>query len=130
MSHSEELLLSGKSRSVTEQRKIRLASDFSSVPFGRYRADGPHSGEVFRDDVLIPALKAHDHVLIDIDGVEGLPSSFWEEALGGLVRRGWKARDIRRKLDIKTKDADLQVYVRLAWKYIDEAAQEPSSNPQ
>lgn len=130
MSHSEELLLSGKSRLMTEPHKIRLAADFTSVPFGRYRSDGPHSGEVFRDDVLIPALRAHDSVLIDIDGVEGLPSSFWEEALGGLIRRGWDVENIRQKLDVKTTDSDLQVYVRLGWKYISEAAQEASSNGQ
>jgi hypothetical protein len=115
---------------MTEPHKIRLATDFSSVPFGRYRSDGPHSGEVFREDVLIPALQAHDRVLIDIDEVEGLPSSFWEETLGGLVRRGWDADEVRRKLDIQTTESDLQVYVRLAWKYISEAAQEDSSNGQ
>jgi hypothetical protein len=127
---SEELLLNGKSRSMTEPYRIKVASDFSSVPFGRYRDDGPHSGEVFREDVLIPALKANERVVIDIDGVEGLPSSFWEEALGGLVRRGSKADEIREKLDIECRDSDLQVYVRLGWKYVDEAAREASSNGQ
>jgi hypothetical protein len=109
---------------MTKPFEIRLAKDFTTVPFGRYRADGPHSGEVFRQDILIPALEARDEVVIEIDGVEGLPSSFWEEALGGLVRCGWKAADLRRKLTIRTSDRDLQVYVRLGWKYIDEAERE------
>lgn len=128
MSLSGELLLSGKSCSMTEPHTIRVARQFSPVPFGRYRVDGPHSGEVFREEVLIPALNAHERVLIDVDGVEGLPSSFWEEAMGGLVRRGWSADEIRRKLVIQTKDQDLKVYVRLGWKYLDEAEREAASN--
>lgn len=128
MSHSAVLLLNGKSASMTKPFEIALANDFTTVPFGRYRADGPHSGEVFREETLIPALQANDQVTISIDGVEGLPSSFWEETLGGLVRRGWKAADLRRKLTITSNDPDLQVYIRLGWRYIDEASQEAPAN--
>jgi hypothetical protein len=105
-----------------------MARDFSPVPFGRYREDGPESGEVFREDVLIPALRKHDRVLIEVDGVEGLPSSFWEETMGGLVRRGWEADEVRRKLDVHTSDPDLQVYVRLGWKYLSEAEREAANS--
>lgn len=128
MWRSGVLLSSGNLPSMTEARTIQMARDFSSVPFGRYRPDGPHSGEVFREDVLIPALQAHQYVVIDVDGVEGLPSSFWEETMGGLVRRGWEADEIRAKLDVRTTDRDLKVYVRLGWKYLAEAEREATVN--
>jgi len=35
-------------------------------PFGRYRSDGEYSGEAFRDDILAPALRRHDHVTLDL----------------------------------------------------------------
>lgn len=124
----EELSSSGKSLSMPDLHTIWMARDFSPVPFGRYREDGPESGEVFREDVLIPALRKHDRVLIEVDGVEGLPSSFWEETMGGLVRRGWEADEVRRKLDVHTSDPDLQVYVRLGWKYLSEAEREAANS--
>lgn len=67
-----------------------VISDFSETPSGRYRSDGPCSGEVFREEVLIPALEklAEKEILsIKIDGVEGYGSSFLEEAFGGVVRK-------------------------------------------
>ncbi|EJC7123279.1 STAS-like domain-containing protein [Vibrio parahaemolyticus] len=54
-------------------------SEFSEMPFGRYRSDGPSSAEVFRDDILIPALNSYDLVNIDLDGVWGYGSSFLSE---------------------------------------------------
>jgi len=122
MFHSEELLLNGKSRSVTDTFTLNLL-EFSATPFGRYRTDGTESGQVFREDVLEPALEAHNHVVLNVDGVAGLPSSFWEETMGGLIRDGWSAEDIRSRLDIKATNAELQVYVRLGWRYLDEAEQ-------
>ena len=121
MFHSEGLLSSGKSPLTHDAFTIRVADDFSPTPFGRYRSDGPESGEVFREDVLIPALNEHDRVVINVDGVAGLPSSFWEEALGGLVRAGHSPERIRQNLDIVTTERDLQTYVRLAWRYVAEA---------
>jgi hypothetical protein len=108
---------------VAEAFRIRVADDFSATPFGRYRADGPESGQVFREEHLLPALSKHERVVLDVDGVAGLPSSFWEEAIGGLIRAGLQADDVRSKLEIETTDSDLKVYVRLGWRYLDEAAQ-------
>jgi hypothetical protein len=122
MFHSEELLSNGKSRSVTDAYRLNLV-EFSATPFGRYRADGTESGQVFREDILEPALQEHDRVILNVDGVAGLPSSFWEETMGGLVRDGWNAADVRAKLDIVGTNAELQVYVRLGWRYLDEAQQ-------
>lgn len=59
---------------------------FSRTPGGRYRSDGKSSGQEFREDVLLPALDVYDEVVVDLDHVVGLPSSFAEEAFGGVVR--------------------------------------------
>lgn len=68
---------------------INIATDFSPYPSGRAKSDGPNSGERFRDDILIPALKENDVVEVVLDGVKGYPSSFTEEVFGGLVRLGF-----------------------------------------
>jgi len=65
---------------------LKIATEFSKEPAGRYRTDGDTSGEVFRDKRLIPALREADRVIIDLDGTEGYGSSFLEEAFGGLLR--------------------------------------------
>jgi hypothetical protein len=101
---------------------LRIADDFSETPFGRYKDDGPESGELFRDNYLIPALKTHSRVRLILDGVEGLPSSFWEEVMGGLIRHGWSVADVRDKLELVTEEPDLKTYVRLGWRYAEEAA--------
>lgn len=67
---------------------ISIARDFSPYPGGRIPADGPHSGEEFRDTFLLPIFKDEKKVQIDLDGVWGYGSSFLEEAFGGLVRKG------------------------------------------
>nr|QQZ48916.1 STAS-like domain-containing protein [Phenylobacterium glaciei] len=66
---------------------IDIAKDFSAEPFGRYAAHGPASGEVFRAR-LERYIRDGSHVLVDIDGVTGLSSSFLDEAFAGLVRHG------------------------------------------
>lgn len=67
-------------------KNISVARDFSRFPAGRYYSDGPFSGERFRMEVLLPALKEAETVVVDLDGVSGYGSSFLEEAFGGLVR--------------------------------------------
>lgn len=64
---------------------INIASDFSRFPGGRFREDGPFSGQEFREDILMPALKNYDKVEINFDGVAGYAASFLEEAFGGAV---------------------------------------------
>lgn len=68
---------------------IRVA-EFTRSPGGRHKQRSSHSGEEFRDDVLIPALKRGGKISVVLDGVRGYGSSFLEEAFGGLVRvMGW-----------------------------------------
>lgn len=105
--------------------RISIAKDFSETPYGRYREDGTESGEVFREDLLLPALK-RGRVELDIDGVDGLPSSFWEEALGGLIRRGLTLEQVKSKLTILCTDPELMTFERTGWRFLAEAASKES----
>jgi STAS-like domain of unknown function (DUF4325) len=67
------------------KRTILLASEFSRFPGGRFVEDGPFSGQQFREDFLIPALRENDQVEIIFDGVAGYAASFLEESFGGAV---------------------------------------------
>lgn len=62
--------------------------NFSKYPGARYKRLGPFSGEEFRDEVLIPEMKKHENLIINLDGVIGYGSSFLEEVFGGLIRLG------------------------------------------
>jgi hypothetical protein len=102
--------------------RISIATDFSEYPAGRYPADGPFNGARFRDKVLIPAIREHEHVVVDIDGVALLPSSFWEEIWGGAIReRGLTEEALRAAVEIVTTDRDLQSFVDSAWAMVRDA---------
>lgn len=100
---------------------ISIARDFSPFPAGRKRHDGPFTGEKFREDLLQPALARGGRVILDIDGVAGLPSSFLEEIFGGLVREGWNLAELKARIEIKTSDPELSVYPSIAWRFASEA---------
>lgn len=101
---------------------IYVAKDFSKMPCVRSRSDGKKSGEEFRDDVLLPALKNNDEVTVDLNGVLTLGSSFLEEAFGGLVRKGYyTAKELKSKLVIKFQ---LDSYVAESWDYVKSAQKE------
>lgn len=87
---------------------IYIEKDFSRYPAGRFKADGPYSGERFREELLIPALKnCEGKVIVEFDGARGLGSSFLEEAFGGLVRAGFGATELRDRLDMRCRDKSL-----------------------
>lgn len=69
---------------------INIASDYTKSPRGRYIIEGEHSGEDFRESVLLPAFEKcqsnNEELIIDLDGGYGYGSSFLEEAFGGLAR--------------------------------------------
>ena len=100
--------------------KIHIAKEFSRAPAGRYLDDGPRSGQAFRQDHLVPALKQADKVVIYLDDVEGYGSSFLEEAFGGLVRvEGFTGEELRRSLTLKTID---DAWNQEIWGYIDHSS--------
>ena len=97
---------------------ISVARDFSPVPAGRHFTDGPFPGAKFRDELLLPALKAFDDVTIELDGTVGMGSSFLEEAFGGLVRLGYSESILRQRLHIQTSR---ESYAQRIWDYIGRA---------
>ena len=70
-------------------KNIKVLTDFSGEPVGRYYSDGTDSGERFLDELLLPALESTENVTIDLNDIEGCGSSFLEESFGGLVRYGY-----------------------------------------
>lgn len=100
---------------------LSIAREFSAYPAGRKRADGPFTGEKFREDKLLPLLAGETHILLDIDGVEGLPSSFLEEIFGGLVRAGYLPAELQRRIEFRYTQPELGVYPGIAWRFAKEA---------
>lgn len=113
-----------------ETIKISIAKDFSPVPAGRTRKDGPKSGEVFREDFLLPKLRQAEKeggiVEISLDGVEGLGSSFLEETFGGLIRKRYYAKAQLKNLlkFAQHKDPAYPAYVQLIEGYMADASPE------
>ena len=105
---------------------INLTSDFNPRPFGRYRADGERSAEVFRDDFLIPQIHEHEEVTVDLSGTNYYGSSFLEETFGGLVRQGFTEEQLQSKL--KVVHERLPSIAQEAWMYIQEAQAEASGD--
>src|SRR5690554_3573488 len=71
---------------ISSVKTIRV-SEFTEFPGPRYRDLGPYSGEEFREEVLVPAIKEFGgNIEVDLDGTFGYGSSFLEEAFGGLIR--------------------------------------------
>ena len=92
---------------------IRVA-DYSRNPGPRYRIEGPHSGEEFRETLLIPAFECAvgqgERLLVLLDGVEfGYPTSFLEEAFGGLVRHVNDVEAVASRLEFVSADEPLLV---------------------
>ena len=106
--------------------KISIANDFSRYPAGRYREDGDFSGQRFREEMLVPKLNdlgESGQLEVTFDGVEGLGSSFLEEAFGGLVRvAGMDKSFLDAHLKIFTDEEELRDFVRLTWNHIENAA--------
>lgn len=70
---------------------VNVSKDFTEFPGPRYCDQGPGSGEEFLKEHLKPAFlrarKSGDRVTVQLDGVKyGYPTSFLEEAFGGLAR--------------------------------------------
>lgn len=104
---------------------ISIAQDFSQFPAGRFKSDGPYSGEAFREDILVPALAKDESVNIDMDGVLGYGSSFLEEAFGGLIRVHHMTFDVlRKKLFVK---CSVPVYANRVWEYLKEESSRAGS---
>ncbi len=104
------------------EKVVNIAQDFSRTPGGRYRTDGPASGEEFREEFLVPAMGRDAVLVVELDGARGYPSSFLEEAFGGLVRQFHLTRqEFTRKIHIKSSSA-YEIYVSDILTYVEQAA--------
>jgi len=95
-----------------DETVINIARDFSRAPAGRYVSDGPNSGERFRTEFLVPALAREGDIVIELDGTRAYGSSFLEEAFGGLVRLGYAAADLPRRIALRSADPSLVTEIR------------------
>jgi hypothetical protein len=109
-------------------RELDVAQEFSPSLGARYPADGPFGGELFRDKYLLPqlenAVKQDEKLRVDFGGVSGMPTSFLEEAFGGLLRkkRDWSLQFIREHLEIAAPARPrLWPFVQLAYEYMEKA---------
>lgn len=87
-------------------KTIVVTNEFHPRPKGRYKDDAPGceftAGEVFRDTILVDALKANDKVIVDLTGYNRYGRSFLDEAFVGLIsRRGFTKEELDEKLTIK-----------------------------
>ena len=106
-------------------KTINIAKDFSRCPSGRYESDGRYSGEEFRDEMLVPALKDYDKVIVILDGVNGYPSSFTEEAFGGLIRKDlFNKEQLDEKLKIHFDNPTYYSYALEIKEYLEETVLE------
>lgn len=101
---------------------IDIGIDFSPVPAGRVRSDGPDSGERFREDFLRPAIEQKGPIEIRIDTTAGYQSSFLEEAFGGCIRKGYITPDgFLARLKIVSDSSDFDLWQDLILYYIKNA---------
>lgn len=98
-------------------KMISVARDFTDTPGGRSK--GEYTGLVFRENFLMPALREHDQVVVDLSDVVGFGSSFLEEAFGGLVRAGYSLNDLRKRLVVQ---GGVPLHVQRIWQYINDEA--------
>lgn len=104
---------------------INIAQDFTDTPGPRYQKDGQFSGEEFRNKILEPkfleAKSNKQKLIIDLDGGYGYPSSFLEEAFGGLARL-YEIKEVLSVLEfISTEEPLLENRIKL---YIEKARDE------
>ena len=105
---------------MNKTTQIHIGRDFSDVPLGRYHpGDGNFSGQRFREELLAPALRDGEQVVVTIDDTEGLGSSFLEEAFGGLVRKhGFTRQDLEKRLKINYQNPEFKMFETSIWEYI------------
>lgn len=122
-------------RRFNDMIELRVADRFTRSPGGRYRVGGPHSGEAFREAILLPALDRafdiDDVVVVNFDGVVGTPTSFLEEAFGGVLRARpqWSLQSVRKHLRIEAPNSPrLSRFMRLAEMYMEQEFQRRSQH--
>jgi hypothetical protein len=99
----------------------RIADSFTRYPAGRYKSDGPYTGEALRE-ILIKLLKEEDQVYVVLDGALGYASTFLEECFGGIIREGVFDYTYLQK-HMTLVSSEYPRYALDSWKYILDAEQ-------
>lgn len=100
---------------------IRIAQDFTEFPGGRYPEDGDGNGTTFREKFLLPAINRKQKTTIVLDGTRGYPSSFLEEAFGGLIRQGITADQISEYLVYEANQPGFSRFIDMIQEHVDRA---------
>ena len=99
--------------------ELNIAEDFSPMAGPRFRNEGEASAEELRERLLEPKFHQAEatgcKLFVDLDGGYGYPTSFLEEAFGGLARKYSPAR-VLEVLELKSEDEpylddDVRIYV-------------------
>lgn len=112
------------------ERRIDIARDFTPYPVGRDEQDSANAnGREFRRNHLVPAiekaLKEHVKVVVVLEGLESVGSSFLEEAFGGLVRcEGFGAEQLKKILQFDYDWPGYKTPERRIWSHIANARPE------
>jgi hypothetical protein len=102
-----------------------VAQEYTRFPGGRRRQHGDHSGEEFRETVVIPLLEKYDHIIFDLTGSAGYSSGFLDEAFGEIGSIIGLAEARRRIEIVASDDPDA---VETAWQRIEDAASEKGAH--
>ena len=99
-------------------------SSWTKFPGPRYIIQGDWSGEAYRKEVLLSAVRKaienNEKLEIDLEGTLGYGSSFLDEAFAGLIRMGeFKKEEILNTLVFKSNT--IPAYKEEAMQYITEA---------
>ncbi|MFQ3246612.1 MAG: hypothetical protein ACI9SP_003265 [Arenicella sp.] len=90
---------------MNRNHTIKIATDFHETPSGRFRLQGDFTGQHFREDILVPALKRYEKVTVVLDEVAGFGSSFLEEVFGGLIRlEGFSYEDLDSRIELISEE--------------------------
>lgn len=101
--------------------RYHIPSQFSRFPGGRRKEHGRHSGEEFREQVVIPLLSEYERITFDLGGSAGYSSGFLDEAFGELGTK-FPLDELRRRLEIVADDDPDAVLT--AWARIEDASRE------
>lgn len=110
-------------------RTINISTDYTPFLGGRYEEDGEGNGTTFREEFLKPVMDTVGAGPVDIvlDGAAGYPSSFLEEAFGGLVREhGYSADQVLSKFNFIAHEPGFSRYIAIIKEYIRLAKPKPS----
>jgi len=109
--------------------EICIGRDFSKFAHVRYRKHGPESGEAFREERVVPALKQamSEGLTLTIVLDVGCSAAFLHEVFAKLPDHGFSRLQVSQHLELTVNQAHLEHYSMLALRYLREAYERPSN---